>query len=107
MLLCGGSDFFGSYQVDALIVAGMPPVLLVRPGSEHKLRQVHSCTIVSGEIGDRDTIDRALHGADVAIYNIGMLREFQQRSISFDALSFGGGKRVMKAAGAAGIKRLF
>lgn len=103
--LFGSTGFVGSYLVDALIAAGMHPVLLVRPGSEHKVGQMKSCTIVSADIGEREAIDRALDGADGAIYNIGILREFEQHGISFDALHFTGAKRVMDAAGAAGVKR--
>lgn len=92
--LFGGTGFVGSYLVDALVAAGMHPVLLVRPGSEHKAQQVQSFTLVGGEIADRG-----------AIYNIGILREAPRQSISFDTLHFAGAQRVMDAAQAAGVKR--
>jgi NADH dehydrogenase len=104
--LFGGTGFVGSYLVDALVSAAMHPVLLVRPSSEHKVEQARSCTVVSGDIADRHAIDRALAGASGVIYNIGILREFPQRGITYEALHFAGAQRVMDAAEAAGVKRL-
>ena len=36
--LFGGTGFVGAYLVDALFAAGHGPSLLVRPGSEKKVR---------------------------------------------------------------------
>ncbi len=37
--LIGGTGFVGGYLTDALVAAGHEPVLLVREGSESKVRQ--------------------------------------------------------------------
>ena len=42
----GGSGFVGSYLVDALIAAGHEPSLMVRLGSERKVRQAERCRLV-------------------------------------------------------------
>lgn len=103
--LFGGTGFVGSYLVDAVLAAGMHPVLLVRAGSEGKVEQVRACSVVNGDIAERKAIDRTLDGAAAAIYNIGILREFPRRGITFDALHFAGAQRAMDAAEAAGVKR--
>ncbi len=41
--LCGRSGFIGSHLIDALLTAGMQPVVLVRPGHEHRVREADRC----------------------------------------------------------------
>ena len=53
--------------------------------------------------GVRDTFDdadvaRALEGCEAAIYNIGLLREFPRRGITFEGMHFEGARRVVDAA---------
>jgi NADH dehydrogenase len=103
--LFGGTGFVGSYLTDALLQAGMQPVLLVRPGHESRVRHRRVCDIVSGDLGDMEAIEDALRGADAAIYNVGILREFPERGITFDELHYKAARRVMQAAGRAGVGR--
>jgi len=103
--LFGGTGFVGSYLVDALLQAGMKPVLLVRHGHESRVRHRRVCEIVSGDLGDIEAVEEVLRGADAAIYNVGILREFQERGITFDELHFKAARRVMQAAEHAGVGR--
>jgi len=80
--LFGGTGFVGRYLVDAFVAAGMHPVLLVRPASKHRVPSAENCTIISGDIEDEAAIARALEGADAAVYNIGILREFPNRGVT-------------------------
>jgi nucleoside-diphosphate-sugar epimerase len=50
--LIGGTGFVGSYLVDELIRQAHDPVLLVRPGSEPKVRHADQCAIISGDVTD-------------------------------------------------------
>ena len=101
--LFGGTGFVGSYIVDALVERGHTPVLMVRPGSEDKLRHGDACETVEGEIEDERAVRRALAGCDAAIYNIGILRE--EPGVSFVALQYEGAKRTMDAAMEEGVYR--
>lgn len=102
----GGTGFVGSYIVDALVQAGHQPVALVRPGSEGKLQHPNECEQVDGDIDDAEAIAETLAGSEAAIYNIGILREFPERGITYEALHLEGAIRVIDAAQAAGVKRL-
>ena len=101
----GGTGFVGSYLVDALVAAGHHPVVLVRDGSEHRLNQAEHCTLITGDLDTQAAIEAALEGADAAIYNIGILREFPRKGITFNALQYQAPVRVIDAAVAAGVKR--
>jgi NADH dehydrogenase len=71
----GGTGFVGSFLVDALIAAGHEPSLLVRPGSEHKVRQAERCRLVAGTLSSTTAIDSTLEDCDAVIYSVGILRE--------------------------------
>lgn len=101
----GGTGFVGSYLIDELIGYGHEPVVLVRPGSERKLRKPEQCKAVGGSIDDAEAIRQALEGADAAIYNIGILRAFPQQGITFEALQYEGARRVIDCAQALGLRR--
>ena len=103
--LFGGTGFVGSYLVDALIAHGHTPRLLVRSGSESKVVQRERCEIVPGEIGDGKAVAACLQGAQAAIYNIGLLREFPQRGVTFEAMHYQGAARAIDAAVAGGVRR--
>lgn len=101
----GGTGFVGHYLVNALLSASMHPVLLVRPGSESKVEQRDRCTLIPGDISNPDAVKDTLTEADAAIYNIGILREFPKRGVTFEALHFDGARSAMDAASAAGTNR--
>ena len=103
--LFGGTGYVGSYLVDALLAEEMHPVLLVRPGSEERVEQSDRCTIVSGDIDDREAIDRVVADSDALIYNIGILREFPRRGITFEELHYAAACRTMDAAVDNGVRR--
>lgn len=103
--LFGGTGFVGSYLVDALLAHGFHPVLLVRPGSESRIEQREHCTIVNGGIEDDDAIRQVAEASDALIYNIGILREFPRRGVTFDKLQDEAARRTMDAAVAAGTRR--
>jgi NADH dehydrogenase len=103
--LFGGTGFVGSYLVDAMIAAGMQPVLLVRSGHAGKVRHPAECVTLEGDIADMGAVNSLLSQADAAIYNIGILREPPRRGVTFDELHNKAARRVMDAAAQLGVKR--
>ena len=104
--LFGGTGFVGGYLVDALVDRGLEPVVLVRPGSEDKLRRATEVEVVAGDIASVEAVERTVGGADAVIYNIGILREYPRRGITFEALQYDGAVRAIEAARRAGVSRL-
>ena len=102
----GGTGFVGSYLIDALIAAGHEPSVLVRPGSEHKLRQAVHCRTISGDLTSTSAIDAILEDCSAIIYCVGILREYPNRGITFEDLQFNAVVRVAELAEAHGISRL-
>ena len=100
--ILGATGFVGSYIVDALVAAGHTPRALVRPGSEPKLRHRDRCEIVPGDVKDAGAVARLMTGADAAIYNIGLIRDFPDQGITFEAMHYQGAVRAIDAARDAG-----
>lgn len=102
--LIGGTGFVGSYIVDALLDAGHEPALLVRPGSEHRMREANRCLTVAGDLKDDAALARLLEGADAAIYLVGILREEPAAGITFEATQFDGARRCIDKAVQLGVR---
>jgi len=103
--LIGGTGFVGGYLVDELIAQNHPPVLLVRSGSEAKVRQRDQCALIAGDVKDPAAVRNTLQGCDAVIYNIGLLREFKSQGITFAAMQFEGAARTIDLAVELGVKR--
>lgn len=103
--LFGGTGFVGGYLVRALLTAGHEPSLLVRPGSEGKVVEAERCRITVGDITSLQAIEATLVECDAAIYNIGLLREFPRKGITFENAHFLGVQRVVELAEKAGVNR--
>ena len=101
----GGSGFVGSYLVDALIAAGHESSLLVRLGSERKVRQVERCRLVAGNLSSTTAIDATLENCDAVIYCVGILKESPKQGITFEELQYNGVVRVAESTKARGISR--
>lgn len=101
----GGTGFVGSYIIDALVAAGHTPRVLVREDSRSKLRFAEQCEIVPGDAADPEAVAECMAGADAAIYNIGLLREFPSQGVTFEAMHYESAVRAMDAARAAGVRR--
>lgn len=104
--IIGGTGFVGGYLTDALLAAGHEVSLLVRAGSEAKVRQSERIRTTSGDIASPEALRSVLGGCSAVIYNVGILREFPRRGITFENSQYQGLVQTIDAARAAGIKRL-
>jgi NADH dehydrogenase len=103
--LFGGTGFVGSYLVEALIDAGVHPVLLVRRGHESRVDRPNECTLVTGDVNDPKAIASVLSDCDAAIYNIGILREFPSKGITYTTLQLNAVRQIVDAAKEASVSR--
>ena len=101
----GGSGFVGSFLVDALIAAGHEPSLMVRLGSERKVKQAERCRLVAGNLSSTTAIDATLENCDAVIYSVGILKESPKQGITFEKLQYNGVVRVAESAKTRGISR--
>lgn len=104
--IIGGTGFVGGYLVDALLANGHEVNVLVRPGSEDKVRQPARVNLVQGDLDSTAALSDVLQGCDAVIYNVGLLREFPRRGITFEQTQYQGVVDTVAAAQHAGIKRL-
>ena len=104
--LIGGTGFVGGYLVEALLAAGHEVSLLVRPGSEAKLANAAACRLIHGDLDNEHALRETLAGNDAVIYNVGILREFPRRGITFENSQYQGAVDTIAAAKDAGIRRL-
>ena len=103
--IIGGTGFVGGYLIDALLRDGHQVVTLLRPGSEGKLNRPDEVETVAGDLADREALAALMQGADAVIYNVGLLREFPSRGITFEAAQYQGVVNTVAAASAAGARR--
>ena len=101
--LFGGTGFVGSYIINKLIDSGFSPKVLVRKGSESKL--VSDCEIVYGDIGDKKSIKETIRDTDAIIYNIGIIREFPSKGITYTRLHYEGVRLCIQIAEGMNVKR--
>ncbi len=103
--IIGGTGFVGAYLVAALIDNGKVVSTLVRPGSEGKIRS-DSIHVVSGDLASQEALRDTLKGCDAVIYNVGLLREFPRRGVTFEQTQYQGVVDTIAAAKAQGVPRM-
>ena len=104
--LIGGTGFVGGYLTDALVAAGHEPALLVREGSESKVRHRDRVATTTGDISSPAALSGVINGCDAVIYNVGILREFPRKGITFESAQYEGVVRTVDAAIDSGVRRL-
>ncbi len=103
--LFGGTGFVGGYLVDALVEAGHEPSVLVRPGSESKLRRADKCRKTTGDLDSPHAVRATLEHSDAAIYTVGILREHPGKGVTFEKLQYRGAVAVIEKVMQTGITR--
>lgn len=102
----GGTGFVGGYLLDALAGSGHDVSVLVRPGSESKLRPLPGVRAIQGDLSSVEAIRETLEGCDAVIYNVGILREFPRRGITYEGSQYEGVVRTVDTASDAGVSRM-
>ena len=103
--IVGGTGFVGGYLTEALLNAGYDVSLLVRPGSETKVRESQRVRMVAGDLQSPDSLGDLVADCAAVIYNVGILREFPRRGITYETTHYDGAVRTVDAARRAGVSR--
>ncbi len=104
--IVGGTGFVGSHLTTALLAAGHEVSLLVREGSESKVRRAENIRTTIGDISSPGSLRSSMEGCSAVIYNVGILREAPSRGITFEDTQYQGLVQTVEAARAVGITRL-
>jgi NADH dehydrogenase len=103
--LTGGTGFVGGFLVDRLVELRHVPSVLMRAGSEDKLRHPRECRVTIGDLSSHTAIAETCRDCDVVIYKVGILREKRRKGITYEALQFEAVKRTVEAAPEIGVRR--
>ena len=101
--LFGSTGFVGNYIVKKLISEDFIPRVLVRKKSKFKI--IPGSEVIYGDIQDRNSVLETINGTDAVIYNIGIIRQFPQKNLTFKELHFDGVNRCIEIAKSIGVKR--
>lgn len=104
--IIGGTGFVGGYLTEALLDAGHEPCLLVRAGSESKISRRDEVRTTQGDIASPEALRQVMEGCSAVIYNVGILREFPSKGITFENSQYEGVVHTVEAAKAANVERL-
>lgn len=102
----GATGFVGNYIIKNLIKKEYKVKALVRKNSISKLTNADKIKIITGDIDDNLNIENTIKNTNIIIYNIGIIREFRNKNISFDNLHFKGFKRVLETAKNQSVNRI-
>ena len=104
--IIGGTGFVGGYLIEALLADSNDVVALVRPGSEDKLRGGGKVRTVAGDLSSPESLAELVRDCDAVVYNVGLLREFPRRGITFENAQYQGVVDTVAAMQAEGVSRL-
>lgn len=94
----GSTGFVGKYLLKSLINHKHDIYTLVRNGSEYKLDGLNNINILNGEITNNTALDQTIMNCSSVIYNIGIIRQFVSKGISFEKLHYEYTKQVIDRA---------
>ena len=105
-LITGASGFVGSAVLRQLIAAGHPVRALVRPDSDRRNLAELPVEIVTGDLTDRGSLDRALVGCSALFHVAAIYRLWVPQPQEIYDANVTGTRNLMIAAAHAGVKRI-
>ncbi len=105
-LITGATGFVGSAVLRQLIAAGHCVRALVRPGSDCRNLAGLSVEVITGDLTDRASLDRAVAGCSVLFHVAAVYRLWTPRPDEIYEANVTGTINLMQAAARAGVKRI-
>ena len=94
----GSTGFVGKYLLKSLINYNHEIYTLVRNGSENKINEINHVNIINGDMNNKTSIEQTIMNCSTVIYNIGIIREFPSKGISYKKLHYEYAKNVIDKA---------
>ena len=94
----GGTGFVGKYLLKSLINHNHEIYTLVRNGSENKIDDLDNIKIINGTPNNQTYIEQTIMNCSAIIYNIGIIREFPSKGISYQKLHYEYAKNIIDKA---------
>ena len=105
-LVTGGTGFVGSAVVRRLLAAGETVRVLVRAASDLRNLEGLDVAVVRGDLGEPDTLARAVAGCAALFHVAADYRYWAPRADEVYATNVAGTAALMRAAGEAGVARV-
>jgi dihydroflavonol-4-reductase len=105
-LITGASGFVGSAVLRRLLAAGASLRALVRPESDRRNLAGLPVEVVTGDLTDRPSLDRALSGCSGLFHVAAVYRLWVPRPEEIYEANVTGTRNIMLAAGNAGVTRI-
>ncbi len=106
ILVTGGTGFTGSHLVKRLLDDGSEVKVLARPASNNAFLERLGVEIISGDISDRDSVNRAVKNADKVFNIAAAYREAKLPEASYWDVNLGGTKNIIDACIKFSVSRL-
>ncbi len=105
-LVTGGSGFTGGHLVKKLISRDINVRVLARPASKIDTLKELGAEIVTGDITDKDSVFKAVKGADKVFHITAAFREANLPDRTYWNVNYGGTKNIIEACLKHGTQRL-
>jgi dihydroflavonol-4-reductase len=106
MLVTGATGFVGAAVARRLLAAGCTVRVLVRPDSDRRNLEGLSVSIVTGDLGDVASLDRAVSGCRGLYHVAADYRLWVKDSAAMYRTNVEGTRALLQAAGRAGVERV-
>jgi dihydroflavonol-4-reductase len=105
-LVTGATGFIGGHLCRHLLAAGYEVTALVRPNRDATALREQGIRIVTGELADPESLQRAMAGVDIVYHIAAAFRDASLPDKVFFETNVTGTENVMRAAAAAGVRRV-
>ncbi len=106
VLITGASGFVGSAVLRRLLADGAAVRALVRPASDRRNLDGLDVEVVTGDLGDRDSLARAVRGCEALFHVAADYRLWTRDADAMMRTNIGGSRDIVRAATEAGVARI-
>lgn len=106
VFVTGATGFVGAHVANALAQAGAKVVALARPGRDTAALEAMGATVAQGDLLDEASLRAAINGCEIVLHCAAVTSRTARRRADFQRMNVLGTEHVMRAAVAAGVRRV-